>query len=120
MKSSHLIFLIGFMSTLFVTVNSCSKDEVTNLPGNNDVYQVTIQGMRFQPDTLYALPGHTITWKNLDAVDHTVVSDDGITFNSGTINPGGSYSFTTNNNFIYPYHCGIHPGEHGVLGVVIR
>jgi plastocyanin len=119
MKSLHLIFMIGLMSILTVAVISCSKDVVTNEQPDS-MYHVTIQGMRFQPDTLIALPGHVTTWKNLDAVEHSVVSDDGITFNSGNINPGGTYSFSTNNNFVYPYHCGVHPGEHGVLSIVTR
>jgi plastocyanin len=119
MKSLQFIFMIGLMSILTVAVISCKKDAVINGEPSS-MYQVTIQGMRFQPDTLIALPGQTITWKNLDAVEHSVVSDDGTTFNSGNINPGGTYSFSTNNNFVYPYHCGIHPGERGVLSVITR
>lgn len=125
MKILQLILMILLISTLPVTISSCSKVEVTKPSAANEdptgsMYVVNIQGMKFQPDTLYALPGHLIKWKNLDAVEHSVVSDDGTSFNSGAINPGATFTFITSNNNVYPYHCAIHPAERAVLSVVTR
>lgn len=124
MKKVQIIPTV-LISILIIALYACSKSNVDDVTAANGdptgaMYVVNIQGMRFQPDTLFALPGYTVTWKNLDGVAHSVVSDDGTSFNSGLINPGGTYKYVTVNNQIYPYHCGIHPGEKAVLSVVIR
>lgn len=63
----------------------------------------------FSPATLTILPGTTVTWKNMSAAPHTVTSDDGTTFDSGNIPPGGSFQFKFTAAGSYPYHCNIHP-----------
>ena len=67
----------------------------------------------FSPTTLMIKAGTTVTWKNATAVGHTVTSDDGKSFDSGTSNPiaaqGGTFSFTFTKAGTFPYHCEIHP-----------
>ena len=67
----------------------------------------------FSPATLTIKAGTTVTWKNTTAAPHTVTSDDGKTFNSGTSNPitaqTGTFSFTFTTAGTFPYHCEIHP-----------
>ena len=67
----------------------------------------------FSPATLTIKAGTTVTWKNNTAVGHTVTSDDGKTFDSGTSNPitaqGGTFSFTFTTAGTFAYHCEIHP-----------
>lgn len=67
----------------------------------------------FSPATLTIKAGTTVTWKNATAVGHTVTSDDGKSFDSGTSNPiaaqGGTFSFTFTKAGTFPYHCEIHP-----------
>jgi len=50
------------------------------------------------PASLTIKSGTTVTWKNTTAVPHTVTSDDGQSFDSGTANPiaaqSGTFSFT--------------------------
>ncbi len=57
--------------------------------------------------------GTTVTWKNTTAASHTVTSDDGKTFDSGTSNPitaqTGTFSFTFTTAGTFAYHCAIHP-----------
>lgn len=122
--------VIGLMCGLSVALNSCSKENVAELnqaaveSGSQDpaetMYQIKIQHGKFDPAHLYALPGHKVSWRNMDAVVHSVVSDDGRTFNSGNINPGGSFVYITGETMEFPYHCGVHPAETGTLSVVIR
>jgi plastocyanin len=66
----------------------------------------------FSPASLTIKAGTTVTWKNSTAASHTVTSDDGKSFNSGTSNPiasGATFSFTFNTPGTFAYHCAIHP-----------
>ena len=67
----------------------------------------------FSPATLTIKAGTTVTWKNTTAVAHTVTSDDGKSFDSGTSNPiaaqSGTFSFTFKSPGTFAYHCEIHP-----------
>ncbi len=67
----------------------------------------------FSPASLTIKAGTTVTWKNTTAVPHTVTSDDGKSFDSGTANPiaaqSGTFSFTFSTPGTFAYHCAIHP-----------
>lgn len=67
----------------------------------------------FSPTTLTIKAGTTVVWKNVTSVAHTVTSDDGKSFDSGTSNPiapqGGTYSFKFATPGTYAYHCTFHP-----------
>ncbi len=66
----------------------------------------------FSPVTLTIPVGTTVIWKNMTAAPHTVTSDDGKSFDSGTSNPisaqGGSYSFKFTTAGQFKYHCQFH------------
>jgi plastocyanin len=59
-----------------------------------------------------------VTWTNNDTEVHSIVSDDGISFNSGNMPAGSSFSFTPTATGTFAYHCGVHPGVQGSLYVV--
>jgi plastocyanin len=67
----------------------------------------------FSPASLTIKAGTTVVWKNTTAAPHTVTSDDGKTFDSGSANPiaaqSGTFSFTFNTAGTFAYHCAIHP-----------
>lgn len=84
--------------------------------GNAQTVMITTDSsgsFAFSPATLTIKAGTTVTWKNATAVGHTVTSDDGKSFNSGTTNPiaaqGGTFSFTFTKAGTFAYHCEIHP-----------
>jgi plastocyanin len=77
---------------------------------------VSIQNFAFQPATLSVPVGTTVTWTNNDMVAHTSTSDSGV-WNSGTLAPGQSYSYTFTQAGSFPYHCMIHPFMHGAIVV---
>lgn len=83
---------------------------------------VTIQDYSFSPGTLTIKAGTTVRWTNNGPSAHTATSDDGTTWNSGTLGApsggdpyggggtaGGTYQFTFAAPGTYAYHCALHP-----------
>lgn len=68
---------------------------------------VNIKGNTFVPDTVTIPKGTTVTWTNGDSVSHTVTSISG-EFDSGSIDPGKTYSYTFNQGGTFEYGCSIH------------
>ena len=85
---------------------------------------VQISGKAFQPDKLLVKVGERVTWKNVDSTDHTVVdigrpSQPGTQgkgeFDSGTLKPGETWSYTFTKEGNFQYHCTNHPTMTGVV-----
>jgi plastocyanin len=68
----------------------------------------------YNPAELTVDVGSTVTWTNTDVVSHTSTSDAS-GWNSGTIAPGGQFSFTFPTAGTFSYHCAIHPGMVGTV-----
>ncbi|MER3449427.1 MAG: hypothetical protein C4315_06555, partial [Chloroflexota bacterium] len=87
-----------------------------------EAQQITVElrNIAFSPRTITVTPGTTVVWVNQDPVAHTVTADDG-SFDSGLIQPGGTYQRTFQQPGTYPYHCRPHggPGGVGMSGVVV-
>ena len=69
---------------------------------------VYIRDFYFEPAQLQVEPGTTVTWVNEGAAPHTVTANNGA-YDSGTLQPGQSFSWTFNNPGTYGYYCAIHP-----------
>lgn len=67
------------------------------------------------PDQTVAA-GQTIAWINSGAQSHTVTADDN-SFDSGNIDPGGTFSLNPTSPGTYAYHCTPHPWMKGTLTV---
>ena len=63
----------------------------------------------FRPTSLTVTAGTTVIWKNVSSAPHTVTSDDGTTFDSGTIPTGGTFHFKFATSGTFSYHCNYHP-----------
>ena len=68
----------------------------------------------YTPHDLTIRKGATVTWNNDDAEIHTVTSgpsSEAATdeFDSGIIEPGGSFEHTFESVGTYEYHCAVHP-----------
>jgi plastocyanin len=83
---------------------------------------VTINGdnsaSAFDPTELKVAVGTTVVWSNRDAVARSVKSDDGKTFVSPTIPPGGSWTYTATTAGQFNYHDGSRPYAVASLEVV--
>jgi plastocyanin len=77
---------------------------------------VSIKNFAFDPPNATVAPGTTVTWVNNDQVPHTVTANDGA-FDSGTLQPGQSYSFAFDKPGTYAYHCNIHPDMTATVAV---
>ena len=72
----------------------------------------------FSPAKLTINVGTTVIWKDVSSAPHTVTSDDGTTFDSGTVPVGGSFHFTFKTSGSFSYHCNIHPYMKATIIVV--
>jgi plastocyanin len=71
-------------------------------------HTVTIEGMRFQPESLTVARGDTVVWVNKDLVPHTVTSEGG-NFDSQDIQADKSWRLTVRKTGEYAYICTFHP-----------
>ena len=82
---------------------------------------VVIANYGFYPATLTISRGTTVTWVNMDFVQHTVTagSEQAPTglFDSHELSHGQSFSYTFNSPGTYTYYCDIHPGMVGTVVV---
>ncbi len=79
-------------------------------------HTVTIEGMRFQPESLTIARGDTVVWVNNDLVPHTATSEAG-SFDSQIIQPEKSWTFTASKKGEFAYTCTFHPTMKGMLQV---
>ena len=106
-----------------------SSPTYTNMGGNDCIAtstQVCMMNLAFSPANLTIGHGTTVTWKNGDAVNHTVGNASGSAevFSSGFIAGGGTFSHTFATPGTFAYYCGIHgadgnppTGMHGTITV---
>ncbi|HEY3358730.1 MAG TPA: plastocyanin/azurin family copper-binding protein [Polyangia bacterium] len=81
---------------------------------------VTVADFHFTPPCITVAAGATVTWTNTGMPIHTVTSDAGapVTFNSGALGTGGTFSFTFPTPGVVGYHCIPHQSI-GMVGTVI-
>ncbi len=68
---------------------------------------MSVQDFYFSPAQLTVDSGTTVTWVNQGNAPHTVTADDG-SFDSGTLQPGQTFSQTFRSPGTVAYHCNIH------------
>ena len=77
---------------------------------------VEIRAMAFTPMRLAVSAGATVEWTNRDQLAHTVTADDA-SWDSGPIEPGGTWRRTFDTPGTYAYHCSPHPYMIGAVVV---
>ncbi|MFF2811339.1 cupredoxin domain-containing protein [Streptomyces sp. NPDC058000] len=80
--------------------------------------RIAIKDFVFRPAALTVRPGAKVTVVNEDDVAHTVTATGAKPFDTGTVAPGRSATFTAPAKAgDYPYICAIHPNMKGTLTV---
>jgi plastocyanin len=107
----------GVIAPSFALTNVQVAGEGGEEPGGE---AVSIVDTAFSPAEITVTPGATVTWTNEGSLPHTVTADGGL-FDSGTLEPGDTFSHTFEEPGEYPYYCQFHGGEggQGMSGVVI-
>src|SRR4051812_48848421 len=106
MKKIKYLSLLSVLA-IGILLFACSKSSSPAMNTNNP-NTVSIKNMAFSPATLSITTGTTVTWVNNDGTTHTVTADD-LSFSSGNIIPGQSFTHTFSNAGTATYHCSIHP-----------
>jgi plastocyanin len=79
-------------------------------------HTVTIDGTRFDPETITVKAGDTVVWVNKDPFPHTATSPAG-GFDSREIAAGKSWQWKTTKAGVFPYACSFHPTMKATLKV---
>jgi plastocyanin len=77
---------------------------------------VAMKDIAFNPQTIQAKVGESITWTNQDSTAHTVTLDDK-SVDSGNVAPGATYSHAFTQAGTFTYHCSIHAQMTGTITV---
>ena len=75
------------------------------------------QEWTYSPAEITVKMGTPVVWANTGAVAHTVTADDATSFDSGSIDPKVSFTFTPSAAGTFAYHCTFHPWMKGTLVV---
>lgn len=104
--------VLAVAATVIVCVIGLTADERPK----PKTHTVTMENMRFQPETLTVARGDTIVWINKDLVPHTATSKAG-GFDSQLVQAEKSWTFTTRKKGEFAYICTFHPTMTAMLRV---
>lgn len=93
---------------------SCSRSAPPRA-AQPQTHTIVIEGMRFEPADLTVHPGDTVIWTNKDLFAHTATAEGH--FDSGQIDPGGSWQVTLKTPGDLPYICALHPTMKAIVRV---
>lgn len=111
--------LLGFTAGCQSPLSGNNKSNDTSVAASTvhgDTASVTISNSAFSPKVIHVDKGTTVTWKNDDAVSHTVTSKTGL-FDSKDMHYGKTFSYTFTKPGTYDYYCVYHPGMVGTVVV---
>ncbi|MGH9000527.1 MAG: cupredoxin domain-containing protein [Acidimicrobiia bacterium] len=101
-----------FVAVLLLGVACGGDDDEASSESNGGGSQpsaVTIMDFKFNPASITVKAGDPITFNNQDAQAHTATADTAGTFDTMSIDAGGSAEATLEEPGSYPYHCSFHP-----------
>ena len=97
------------------TAPASSAASVAPSTGGGGV-EARIVNFAFDPPSITAKVGDTVTWTNEDGAPHTVTLDDG-SVGSQNLAKGAKFEHTFGAAGTFAYHCAIHPSMKGTVEV---
>jgi plastocyanin len=91
-----------------VGAGACRRESADGNVREPVVHTVTIETMAFRPSTVTVRPGDRVVWVNKDFFPHTATMPGGL-FDSGSIEPEASWTFTPEATGMLEYTCTFHP-----------
>ena len=111
-----LVLIAICSSVALVHVYAQDADQETGINIVEPPFQ-SPQQWTYDPSDITVPQGTTVTWTNTGAVAHTITSDDDVSFDSGSVDPQTTFSFTADTLGTFTYHCAFHPWMTGTLTV---
>jgi plastocyanin len=109
-------------STSSLKVNTKPKygSPSSSAPVQSGLVSIAYRNIAINPDTVRVRVGSTISWKNYDAVEHNVTSENGPQkFASKTFGENGTFEVKATTPGLIHYLCTIHPASmNGTIEVV--
>jgi plastocyanin len=91
-------------------------EEPTEEPsGGGGAAEVSMEGIKFAPDSISVKAGDTVTWTNNDTVGHDVTGDKFKSGEPGAMQNGDTYDNTFDRAGTFEYVCTVHPGMEGAV-----
>jgi plastocyanin len=116
-RRSALAVVTGGALSLLATACGGSATKTTN-SGAAMAATVKIVNFTFDPMAVTVKVGGTVTWVQVDAVGHSVQSDDNAWVTSAVLMPGQTFAHTFTKTGTYGYICGVHTYMTGTVTVV--
>jgi plastocyanin len=104
-------FALGLVILVGVPSDAFAADAQVSIVQPSDT-----MSWRYDPGSLTVSAGSTVTWTNNGSTAVTVTSPDGL-FDSESIGPGGSFSYTFDTPGTFRYFCVPYPHMKGVIVV---
>ena len=79
--------------------------------------KVSIKALKYSPNTIQITKGETVEWVNDDLTPHTVTSDNGGEFDSGSMDVGATWRHTFTQPGTFAYSCTFHREMKGSIVV---
>ena len=112
------ILLAALLAPLLAPVLAAGLTVLSASPAQAANHQVKIAKYAYGPGSLSVKQGDTVTWTNLDSVEHDVVVTNGpASFRSPMLGKGESWSHTFSTAGSYSYICSVHPDMRASVSV---
>lgn len=114
-KKFILLVTLLLTTTLLAGCNiygSKQSDPSTTAPVSTN--SVSIKSFAFNPASITVAKGTTVTWTHDDGAPHTVTTTQAtVSFDSGNMSKGSTFTQTFDTPGTYEYKCSIHPSMKG-------
>ncbi|MGH7576339.1 MAG: cupredoxin domain-containing protein [Longimicrobiales bacterium] len=114
--------MMGFGAVALLTgaiAAACSSDTTEPPPGNNEENEILMLTNTFSPDDITIDVGETVTWRNNEAIPHTITSEDDEWPNQNVpAEEGWDFTHEFEEAGTYDYECQVHNGMVGTIEVV--